>query len=51
LCELAKSTPNHLLASSDTVANASESERAHWTFGDTVKLRGHDEPTRLALPV
>jgi adenylate cyclase len=51
LCELAKSTPNHLLASSDTVANASESERAHWIFGDTVKLRGHDEPTRLALPV
>jgi adenylate cyclase len=51
LCELAKSTPNHLLASSDTVANASESERAHWTLGDTVTLRGHDEPTRLALPV
>jgi adenylate cyclase len=51
LCELAKSTPTHLLASSDTVQNASESERGHWTFGDTVTLRGHDEPTRLALPV
>jgi adenylate cyclase len=51
LCELAKSEPGHLLASSDTVANAGESERAHWTFGDTVTLRGHDEPTRLALPV
>jgi adenylate cyclase len=51
LCELAKSTPNHLLASSDAVANASETERAHWTFGDTVTLRGHDVPTRLALPV
>jgi adenylate cyclase len=51
LCELAKSTPNHLLASSDAVANASETERAHWTFGDTVTLRGHGEPTRLALPV
>jgi adenylate cyclase len=51
LCELAKSTPNRLLASSDAVANASETERAHWTFGDTVTLRGHDEPTRLALPV
>ena len=51
LCELAKSTTNHLLASSDTVSNASESERAYWTFGDTVTLRGHDEPTRLALPV
>jgi adenylate cyclase len=51
LCELAKSTPSHLLASSETVQNASESERSHWTFGDTVTLRGHDEPTRLALPV
>ena len=51
LCELAKSTPAHLLASSETVQNASESERGHWTFGDTVTLRGHDEPTRLALPV
>jgi adenylate cyclase len=51
LCELAKSTESHLLASSDTVSNANESERAHWTFGDTITLRGHDEPTRLALPV
>ena len=51
LCELAKSTPSHLLASSDAVQNASESERSRWTFGDTVTLRGHDEPMRLALPV
>ena len=51
LCELAKDTPSHLLASSDTVSNATESERAHWTLGDTVTLRGHDEPTRLAVPV
>jgi adenylate cyclase len=51
LCELAKSTPTHLLASSETVDGASESERRHWTFGDTVTLRGHDEPTRLAVPV
>jgi adenylate cyclase len=51
LCELAKDTPKHLLASSDTVASASESERIHWTLGDTVTLRGHDEPTQLALPV
>jgi adenylate cyclase len=51
LCELSKETPGHLLASSDTVRNASESESRHWTFGDTVTLRGHDEPTRLALPV
>jgi len=51
LCELAKSTPSHLLASSETVQNAGENECGHWTFGDTVTLRGHDEPTRLALPV
>jgi adenylate cyclase len=51
LCELAKSTPTHLVASSEAVQNANESERGHWTFGDTVMLRGHDEPTRLALPV
>ena len=51
LCELAKSTESHLLASSATVQNATESERAQWTLGDTVTLRGHDQPTRLAVPV
>jgi adenylate cyclase len=51
LCELAKSTPSRVLASAEAVANASESERAHWSLGDTVTLRGHDEPTRLATPV
>ncbi len=51
LCELSKTTPTHLLASSDTVHNASENESANWAFGDTVTLRGYDEPTRLAIPV
>src|SRR5215217_240707 len=51
LCELAKDTPSRLVASSDTVANATENERARWALGDTVTLRGYDEPTRLALPV
>ena len=51
LCELAKDTESRLLASSDTVSNATESERAQWSMGDTVTLRGHDEPTTLALPV
>ena len=51
LCELAKDSANRLLASSDTVSNATERERAHWSLGDTVTLRGHDEPTRLAEPV
>lgn len=51
LCELAKSTPGRLIASSDAVGNATEDERAHWCLGDSVTLRGYDEPTRLALPV
>ncbi|MGO4444028.1 adenylate/guanylate cyclase domain-containing protein [Mycobacterium sp. 2YAF39] len=51
LCELAKDAPGHLLASSAAVSNADEDERAHWTLGDSVTLRGHDEPTQLALPV
>lgn len=50
LCELAKDAPGRILASADTVENASETERRHWTFGEAVVLRGHDEPTRLALP-
>ena len=51
LCELAKSVPSRLLASSDTIGGATETESVHWEFGETVTLRGHDEPTRLALPV
>lgn len=50
LCELAKDAANRLLASSDTVSNATEGERAHWSLGDTVTLRGHDQPTQLAEP-
>jgi adenylate cyclase len=48
LCELAKSHPGGLLATADTIEAASESERAHWSLGETVTLRGHDHPTRLA---
>ena len=51
LCALAKDVPGHLLASSDAVNTATDAERAQWTLGETVTLRGHDEPTRLALPV
>jgi adenylate cyclase len=50
LCELAKDHPGRLLASSDTLDGASESERDRWTLGDEVTLRGYDEPTRLASP-
>jgi adenylate cyclase len=51
LCELAKDKPGRLLASSDTVNAASENERARWSLGETVTLRGHGQPTRLAAPV
>jgi adenylate cyclase len=50
LCEHAKSVPGHLVASSDTLARAGETESAHWTLGEQVSLRGLDQPTRLALP-
>lgn len=51
LCELAKSHPGRLLASSDTLRGATENERARWSLGEAVTLRGHDQPTRLASPV
>ena len=51
LCDLAKERPSRLLASSDTLANATEKERRHWSLGDTVSLRGLDQPTQLAVPV
>jgi adenylate cyclase len=51
LCELAKSHPGRLLATADTVQGASEKESARWSLGDTVTLRGHDNPVRLASPV
>jgi adenylate cyclase len=51
LCELAKNEPRRLLASSDTVTAASQEEKARWSLGDTVTLRGHDQPTQLATLV
>ena len=50
LCELAKSYPGQLLATADTLQRASETERARWSLGETVTLRGHDQPTQLASP-
>ncbi|MCW2512342.1 MAG: family 3 adenylate cyclase [Mycobacterium sp.] len=50
LCELSKTVDGHLVTSSETVRRAGESESARWRLGDTVTLRGHDEPTRLAVP-
>ncbi|MBX7456249.1 HAMP domain-containing protein [Mycolicibacterium sp. 3033] len=50
LCELAKKVDGHLVASSESVERATEDERERWTLGETVTLRGHSEPTRLATP-
>src|ERR1700742_4151491 len=50
LCELAKSHPSRVLATADALEAASESQRAGWTLGDTVTLRGHERPTRLSSP-
>jgi adenylate cyclase len=50
LCELAKSQSSRLLATGDAIEGASEKERARWSLGDTVTLRGHERPTRLASP-
>jgi adenylate cyclase len=50
LSELAKSVPEHLLASAAAVQAAGERERVHWVLADEVTLRGRDEPTRLAKP-
>jgi class 3 adenylate cyclase len=51
LCELAKSQPGGLLATGDALEGASENERARWSLGETVTLRGHERATRLASPV
>ncbi|OBF59218.1 hypothetical protein A5756_06100 [Mycobacterium sp. 852002-53434_SCH5985345] len=50
LCELAKSYPGLLLAAADALEGVSEKERARWSLGETVTLRGHEQPTRLATP-
>jgi class 3 adenylate cyclase len=50
LCELSKEIDGHLVASSTAVNRAHESEAARWSLGESVTLRGHDEPTRLATP-
>jgi len=50
LCELAKARPGHLLATAEALQGASEHECARWSLGETVTLRGHEDPTRLASP-
>jgi len=51
LSELAKSRPHRVLASANTVRAASERERGHWQLGQTITLRGYEQPTQLATLV
>ncbi|MGE2732874.1 adenylate/guanylate cyclase domain-containing protein [Mycolicibacterium vaccae] len=51
LCELAKKEPGRVLSSAGAVNRATDDERARWRLGESVTLRGYDEPIRLATPV
>jgi adenylate cyclase len=48
LCELAKRSPERLLASEAALVRVTGDERESWSLGEAVTLRGRDEPTRLA---
>ncbi|WP_051712363.1 adenylate/guanylate cyclase domain-containing protein [Spirillospora albida] len=50
LTDLAKGTPERVLAAGSAVAEAGAEEAAHWTLGNEVVLRGRTAPTRLAHP-
>lgn len=51
LCELAKSRRVELLTSARTLRAADVNEQVHWILGDSIILRGYDEPTMLASPL
>lgn len=50
LCELAKARPHRVLASEVAVHGSDRHERECWELGDETRLRGRNEPTRLAVP-
>ena len=50
LTELAKRDEGRVLASGAALERAGEDERARWTAGDTVTLRGRARQTRLVRP-
>jgi adenylate cyclase len=50
LTELAKATPDRILASDAIVDRAGDPEAERWRLGESVTLRGRVEPTRLATP-
>ena len=50
LRELAKGRTERVLASASTVDQAGADEARHWVVDGEARLRGRDEPTRLAYP-
>ncbi len=50
LSDIAKSSPDRLLASATVVSAARASEAGHWRLGNTITLRGRTARTRLATP-
>lgn len=50
ICELAKTTPQRVLASATAVDASDDAEKVHWQPGDETTLRGRKQPTRLASP-
>ena len=50
LTELAKTRPEHVVASAHTVRAAGEPEASRWRVAGEATLRGRPEPTELAVP-
>lgn len=51
LCELAKARPMPLLTTAQTLRTADVGEQAHWILGESVVLRGYEQPAVLASPL
>jgi len=51
LCELAKEMGERVLVSEAIVAAADPGEAARWQPGETLRLRGRTEDTRVARPI
>lgn len=51
ICELAKTRTLPLLTTAPTLRGASINEQAHWVLGESVVLRGYEQPTVLAGPL
>jgi adenylate cyclase len=50
LCELAKKRSERVLASAGALERAAVEERARWSLGEELQLRGRATPTTLATP-